>query len=134
MAYPDWEAMASTNEPLEKDWEKIPDNSMALSSYGSLRFSTVHFEAQFSWSAAFTLQSSLLYFLGVEINLTLGRGGYSLSTEQTTRAEERRRSSHTHTHNKTLKCAVSDALEQFESLPIQRKKQTSFTKPSLMIT
>lgn len=30
IAYPDWEAMASTNEPLEEDWEKIPDNSMAL--------------------------------------------------------------------------------------------------------
>lgn len=47
IAYPDWEAMASTNEPLEEDWEKIPDNSMALPSYGSLTFSTVHFEAQF---------------------------------------------------------------------------------------
>lgn len=32
MAYPGWEAMASTNEPLEEDWKKIPDNSMVLSS------------------------------------------------------------------------------------------------------
>lgn len=52
LAYPDWEAMASTNEPLEEDWEKIPDNSMALSSYGSLRFSTVHF-----WGTVFLIGS-----------------------------------------------------------------------------